>query len=180
MYRCFFIFSFIFFSALFFGCQKVGFKEQEVIVVLVPPFYDPNLSYGENQCSFSGFLFPEAFPADVARSCSGAGIVNDDSLLYVVLGENGLLTINTEKNGELSNTEPLKNRLSSVFEERAKTGVFEPGNWKVVKAVGIKVPLSAKYADLMQVAKAVRDSGANPIVLLLDGHLPQQTIKIEK
>lgn len=175
------IFSLIFFSLSLFGCQKASVREHDVIVVRIPPFYDPNLTPGENQCFFSGFLFPEAFPPEVVRpSCTGAALANDDSLLYVSLDKNGDLTINTERNGEISNTEPLKSRLSNVFEERAKNGVFEPGNWKVVKAVGIKAPLSGKYADLITVASAVKESGADPIVLLLDDHLPYISYRLRE
>ncbi len=165
---------------LFQACEKQERVELDIILVKVPPFYDTNLTSGQNYWLWQEFLFPDQnsreFPTDTIPD---EGIPNDDSLLFVVLQENGSLRINSELAGDIYNTEQLTDRLSNVFEERTRAGVFEPGNWKIVKAVGIRIPRTVRYGDAIEVAQAVKKSGADPIILLLDGHLPMQTIIIE-
>ncbi len=163
--------------ALFWACSTPKKIEQEVIVVRVPPFYDSSLTPGQNHWLWQEFLFPDNTDGTArpkGASIPDAGIPNDDSLLYVSLRSDGSLHLNMERQGDSSNTEPLKHRLTNIFGERERTGVFEPGNWRVVKAVGIRIPDGARYGDLINIAQAVKESGADPIVLLLDGHLPGQ------
>lgn len=157
----------------------------EIIEVRIPPFYDPELTYGENQCIFSDFLFPEEFPPHVVKSCRGTGVVNDDSLLHLPLEKGGSFLINSQSTvngkpiGGLDNTGSLRAVLAELFREREGNGVFEPGSTRVVKAVGVKVPPDATYSELIVTIQAVKKSGADPIILLIDGHLPYQPISVE-
>ncbi len=88
--------------------------------------------------------------------------------MYVSAEENGKVKLNSQDAGNISKTDSLTIRLSEIFREREKNGVYEPGNWKIVKAVGIKTAHSIEYGDFIKVVEAVKRSGAEPIVLLFD------------
>jgi biopolymer transport protein ExbD len=152
---------------------------QEVIVVRVPPFFNPDLTPGQNYWLWQEFLWS---PDNAVASPNGVipdnGIPNDDSILYISLDENGEIAVNSKAVGNISDTKPLQYFLNDIFREREEAGVYEPGSWRVVKAVGIKVPKNTRYGDLIKVARTVKASGAEPIVLLLDGHLPQITFQL--
>jgi len=152
--------------------ETLDTADVDAVFVRIPPFYDWNRSPGENQCIFTEFLFPDAHSHDVEINCTGAGLANDDSLLWVSTQDDGTLLLNSEPSGTISDTKALTNHLAILFEQRKTNAVFEPGSDRVVKAVGIKLSQSAKYDDVMKVAEAVRDGQADPIVLILDGHLP--------
>lgn len=139
------------------------------VYVLVPPEYDANMSPGQNQCVFHEFLFPTS---DFDPFRCGAELANDDSLLIVSAKDDRSITLNNEVNGSLDEPAPLVKRLSSLFQDRARSGVFEPGSNRVVKAVGLRVSQETSFGDFMKVARAVDESGADPIVLVLDGRLP--------
>ncbi|HXG83136.1 MAG TPA: hypothetical protein VNI84_03825 [Pyrinomonadaceae bacterium] len=69
------------------------------------------------------------------------GLPNDDSLLFVSMDENGKLKLNSQ---EIPAANSLTMRLNEVFLEREKNGVYEPGERRIVKAVGIKTAHSVK------------------------------------
>jgi hypothetical protein len=161
------------------GCGSAKLDDQEVIVVRVPPFVDPESTAGENQCLFDLFLFSSKDQRITASNvgCKDAPLANYDGLLFVSLKEDRSLSLNYSENvGRLSNTSQLKDRLKGIFQNHADLHVFEPDSNSVVKAVGIRLPKSARYSELIEIAKAAKESGADPIVLLLDGHLPQYQI----
>ena len=147
--------------------------EYEVIVVGVPPFHDYKLTPLQNHHAFHHFLYPVPGEPAITEVSGDTGswrdLPNDDTLLYVKLSEAGEISINTEHQASVEAT--IK-RLSDIFAARQEMGVFVTGSDRIVKAVGIQVPNSAKYSELIRIAKAVRESGADPIVLLLDGHVP--------
>ena len=146
------------------SCSQNQQTKQRVIIVKVPPFYDKNLTEEENYWHFRHFLFPqEEIPNPIPE-----GLPNDSSLLFVLMDENGKLTLNSQDEGNVSETKFLTERLVATFQEREKNGVYEPGNWKIVKAVGIKTAHSISYGDFVKVVDAVKQSGAEPIVLLFD------------
>lgn len=149
---------------LILSCSESQRIEQTVIIVKVPPIYDDQLSQEENFWRFQHFLFPQIeIPNPISK-----GLPNDDSLLFVSLEETGKLKLNSEEEGEISDTSHLEKRLRMVFQEREMNGVYEPGNWKVVKAVGIGAANSTRYGDLMKLIDTVKQSGADPIVLLFE------------
>jgi hypothetical protein len=160
------------------GCseREAGPAEPDfdVIVVRVPPFFDPTLTPSQNQLRYTQFLFPRQGDAPPTFPTS-AGLANDDSTIYVAFSPGSQVTVNGEPQRGLS---AVTDTLAEVFESRRRNGVFEPESDKVVKAVGIRIPASAKYSDLLSVARAVENSGANPIVLLLEGHLPYQLVQL--
>ncbi len=157
--------------------RSVVENQEEVFVVLIPPRFDHAFSSGENQCMFREFLFARQSKVEPAVVCRGAGDVNDDSLLNVALKDDGSLTLNSMNYGNLSNTDVLTDRLKELFANRKQNRVMEPNSERAVKATGVKIPQTAKYGDLITVIRAVRDGGADPIVLLLNDRLPYELIE---
>lgn len=97
---------------------------------------------------------------------------NDGHPIEVSLDENGGLWLGLQPSGNVRDLRTLIKRLAEIFEVRRVHGVFEDGTWNIEKSVGIKIPASAKYGDLIEIARAVKESGADPMMLLLPGHLP--------
>ncbi len=150
---------------------------QEVILVRVPPYFDPKLTPGENHCVFSHWWHPPTTQiVEMAEVCKGAGLPNDGVPITVSLKEDDSILINMESIGNLSDVNLLVQRLSNIFEERRINGVYEERSEKIERSVGLRIPASTKYEDAFRIARAVKNSGADPIILLLDGHLPQQVI----
>ncbi len=157
-------FVLIILCCLLLSCSTNQQIEQNIIIVKVPPTYDEKLSREENYYRFQHFLFPQLeIPNPIPK-----GLPNDNSLLTVSVDEKGKITLNSQNEGNVSETKFLIERLTTIFQEREKAGVYETGNWKIVKAVGIKTANSIKYSDFIEVVGAVKQSGADPIVLLFD------------
>lgn len=149
---------------LFIDCSGEKPSEESVIVVKVPPFYDDKLSRQENFWRFQHFLFPQKeIPNPIPK-----GLPNDDSILFVSINEDGKIKLNSEDEGDVSETEVLRERLTAIFQGREKDGVYETGTRNVVKAVGVQTAPSIKYGDFIKVVDAVKQSGAEPTVLLFD------------
>lgn len=167
------------------SCARTDVSENkpvfDVIVVRIPPLHDPSLTPLQNYSRFQRFLFPRPGDNEAAdvRGETGtwADLPHDDSLIYVKLSVEGEIFLNTEPQASLG---AATHRLSEVFRSHEENGVFAPQSDRILKAVGISIPHSAKYSDLTKVAKAVKDSGADPIVLLLEGHLPYHIIDGQK
>lgn len=146
------------------NCSGNKSPEQTVIVVKVPPVYNEKLSRAENYWLFQHFLFPQQeIPNPIPKA-----LPNDDSVLFVSVDGNGNIRLNLEAAGDVLKTDALTSRLAYIFSEREQNGVYESGNWKTVKVVGIKTAPSIKYGEFMRVVEAVKQSGAEPIVLLFN------------
>ncbi len=153
-------------SLFFFGCSKAHVEKEKYVIVKIPPAYDKSLSSEENFYRFKHFLYPQTpIPNPIPK-----GLPNYDGLLSVILEEDGQIKLNTELNGNIQNTNPLIQRLKGIFQDRKEYGVFEVNSNKVVKAVGIDAPHSAKFGDVMKVINAVDESKAEPMVLMIDGN----------
>lgn len=157
-------FILIILCCLFLGCSNIRQTEQKIFVVKAPPIYNDKLSREENYYRFRHFLFPqEEIPNPIPK-----GLPNDDSLLFVTIEENDKITLNSQDLGSISETQFLKARLAEIFQEREKVGVYETESRKIVKAVGIEAAHSIKYGDFINVIEAIKQSGAEPIVLLFE------------
>lgn len=151
---------------LFISCSKTPQTEQTVIFVKVPPIYNDKFSQEENYYRFRHFLFPqEEIPNPIPE-----GLPNDDSLLFVSIDKNCKIKLNSENTGDVSEIRLFKERLKNIFQERKEAGVYETHKWKVVKAVGIKANTSIKYGDFIKVVEAIKQSDADPIVLIFENN----------
>ena len=154
----------IIFCICFLSCSTYQTEADKFIIVKIPPLYNPSLSKEENYWRFRHFLFPqESIPNPIPD-----GLPHDDSLLVVSLEKDERLTLNSEVNGSLENTDILEQRLKDIFQQRAENVVFEVKSNEIVKAVVIKAPLSTKYRNVVKITEVVKRSGAHPIVLLID------------
>ena len=77
-----------------------------------------------------------------------------------------------EDMGSLENTDILKRELKSILHHRTVYDIYEEDSSKVVKKVMIRAPRSAKYGDVVKIIDAVKESGADPVILQID-ELPQ-------
>ena len=98
--------------------------------------------------------------------------------LVVELKENQTLSVNSQEEGSLNNPSPLMNVMKQIFKDREDNGVFRSSTNEVEKTVFVKVPASAKFADVIKLVEALRDSGATPIGLVIDGDDFPRTIMI--
>lgn len=164
------------------GCsaQKDNTTE-EIIFVRIPPYFDGKLTKGENHCVFAHWWHPPSpvlNEKEVVDACREAPLPNDGVPLMVSLRDDDSIGLNNQDQGSLSNLDSLTVRLTEIFDERAKNGVYEPYNNNIEKSVMIKISgKNRSYGDLFTVADAVKNSGASSIILMLDGHLPEQLIE---
>ena len=150
-------------------CSNTKSPEQTVIFVKVPPFYDKKFSDYGNYLRFQDFLFP---PKGISKdeisypkAGDKQGLPNDDSILEISINEKGEITLNLQNEGNVLDTTFLIEHLKTIFRKRAEAGVYEEGSRKIFKAVGIKTAGSVKYGDFIKIVDAVKQSGADPIVL---------------
>ena len=88
--------------------------------------------------------------------------------LLVDIDRQGKILLNKEEEGTTEDYSKLLNHLVSIFKERENNGVFRIGSNEVEKTVFIKLPLSLMLTDVIEVALAVKETGANPIGLYID------------
>ncbi len=122
---------------------------------------------------------PTDFKAKIPQEPKQTDIVSlNINTLVVSLNSDMTLKLNTEQDlGTVQQPEKLSVRLTDVFKERAKNGVFREGVEfrtdlpeadKVEKTVFIRAPRAADYGSVVKVIDAVKIAGANPISLQID------------
>jgi biopolymer transport protein ExbD len=92
---------------------------------------------------------------------------NPLTLVVSIAGDNNL-KLNQESMGNIADTAPLSQRLTSLFEQRKQTGAYRPGTQEVEKTVFVKAPRSIKYGEVVKVIDAIKGAGANPVGLQVD------------
>ncbi|HQU84914.1 MAG TPA: biopolymer transporter ExbD [Pyrinomonadaceae bacterium] len=93
---------------------------------------------------------------------------NPLTLVIAINNSDKSVTLNNEKFGDVTNTDALRDKLSSVFSERSSNGTFREGTNEVEKTVFVKAPRSAKYGEVVRVIDAAKSAGASPIGLQID------------
>lgn len=174
MTRVAFILSLLVVGICILSCTSPATKDPEIVVVRVPPFEDPSLTKGENLCRFAVWRSSPNGDKDIdiEASCKGAAIPNDAGIfLKVRLNDDETISLNNEVHGSITDLSALRGRLHQIFEERRVNGVYSSGASKVEKEVGISVPVSTRYGEFFKLTRAVKESGADPILLVLDGHI---------
>ena len=97
------------------------------------------------------------------------GLPHDDAFLVVSIEKDETIKLNSQNSGNLKDTKLLIKRLCEIFSERQQIGVYEPDGTEIVRAVVVKAPLSMRYGEVAKVIDAVKISGAEPVVLQIDG-----------
>ena len=160
------ILMFLLFLVMFGGTyagEEPSFHQTRFVVKIPPPVYEDS-SAQERFWQFQKFLFPQQeIPEPVPEA-----IPNFCGLFIITLEKDKSIKINSEKHGSSDNIEPLKEKLREIFASREKNGVLEANSQKVLKAVMLKAPLSAKYGEVTKIVDALKEAGADPIVLQID------------
>jgi biopolymer transport protein ExbD len=86
------------------------------------------------------------------------------NFLLATLVEGGKYRVNMED----VTLDGLKTLLTSVFKDREARGILREGSNEVETTVHIKAPLTAKYEDVARLIDAVKETAANPIVILFE------------
>jgi len=132
--------------------------------VSIPKAYDPNFTDEE----LSKFLRSGGSAAAVPES-ERRVLPNDDTFLIVSLEKDGRTTLNQQDYGSLNNQTPLLERLIEIFRHREELGVYDANSQQIAKAVIVNASRTDKYGTVVKVLDIVKSSGANPIVLRIDG-----------
>ena len=93
---------------------------------------------------------------------------NPLTLVVAINKETKAITLNNEPYGDVSDTEPLSNKLREVFKQREAEGAFREGTNEIEKTIFIKSPKSVRYGDVVDVIDAAKQVGASPIGLQID------------
>lgn len=93
---------------------------------------------------------------------------NPLTLVVAINKSDGSLTLNNESLGNVTDTAPLSDRLTTIFKEREANGSFREGTNEVEKTLFLKSPRSVRYGDVVKVIDAVKVAGASPIGLQID------------
>jgi biopolymer transport protein ExbD len=88
--------------------------------------------------------------------------------LVVTISSDYKLKLNQDDMGNVSDTAPLAQRLTSLFQQRKEQRAFRTGTEEVEKTVFIKAPRGMKYGDVVKVIDAIKGAGASPVGLQVD------------
>lgn len=160
------ILAFLLFIVIFFStCAGEEYLfHQTRFLVRIPPPVDRRADEQEKFWQFQKILFPRQEAPDPISE----GLSNSDALLIISFEKDQSIKINSENCGSLFDLEPSKKRLREIFQYREKNAVIDRENHKPIKAVMIKAPLSAKYGEVEKIIDALKENGADPIVLQID------------
>ena len=93
---------------------------------------------------------------------------NPLTLVVAINNADKSVTLNNERAGDVSDTEPLTARLQTIFKEREQNMVFREGTSEIEKTVFIKAPRSTRYGEVVKVIDAAKIAGAQPVGLQID------------
>ncbi|HSK70717.1 MAG TPA: biopolymer transporter ExbD [Pyrinomonadaceae bacterium] len=93
---------------------------------------------------------------------------NPLTLVVAINNADKSVTLNNERAGDVSDTEPLTARLQAIFKEREQNMVFREGTSEIEKTVFIKAPRSTRYGEVVKVIDAAKIAGAQPVGLQID------------
>jgi len=112
--------------------------------------------------------FEAKVPAEPKPDDQTVAKPNPLTLVVAINKADKKLTLNNEALGDVTNTEELMNRLTTIFKDREAQGAFREGTNEVEKTLFIKSPRSIRYGDVVKVIDAVKQAGAQPIGLQID------------
>lgn len=112
--------------------------------------------------------FEAKVPAEPKPEDKTVAKPNPNTLVIAINKADMKLTLNNEPFGDITDTQPLQQKLSQIFKERETKGVFRDNSNEVEKTIFIKSPRSVKYGDVVKVIDAAKIVGAQPIGLQID------------
>lgn len=112
--------------------------------------------------------FEAKVPAEPKPEDRNVLLKPNPNTLIVFIDKNLKLKLNQDEMGDVTNTEPLVNKLTETFKYRESNGIFREGTNETEKTVFIKAPRSVKYGEVAKVVDAVKTAGAQPVGLQID------------
>lgn len=88
--------------------------------------------------------------------------------LVVRVDERSDISLNGEKEGSFPDTSKLEQHLNRIFKEREENGVSRPGTNTIETTVMVKLSKTMTFANLMDLARAIKRAGSNAISLQVD------------
>jgi biopolymer transport protein ExbD len=92
-------------------------------------------------------------------------------MLLAALGKGNAVTLNNERYGTLQDLSSLTNKLKEIFQLRSDNLVLREGSLEVEKTVYMKLDQTAKFSDLGVLARAIFESGADPVILQVEDEM---------
>lgn len=93
---------------------------------------------------------------------------NPLTLVVAINRETRALSLNNESAGSVDDPSALTAKLTEIFNERTRNGVFRENSNEVEKTIFIKSPTLVKYGDVVKVIDAAKIAGASPVGLQID------------
>ncbi len=112
--------------------------------------------------------FEAKIPAEPKPQQQNVVLKPNPNALIIFVSKDGKLRLNQDDMGNLSDTDPLIQKLREVFNYREANGIFREGTNEVEKTVFIKAPRSIRYGDVAKVIDAAKTAGAQPVGLQVD------------
>jgi hypothetical protein len=154
------ILSFTYFSSWYFSNKPVS----QVIRVKASKEYNENFTKQEFlDFAKDGNTYPFMFAMN-------KGFYSPYSLedLHVRINSNGKIKLNSDEAGTIADYELLKAKLGAVFWFKTKNKDFEEGTTEIHKRVFVDASGSIEYEKVIKVIDAIKEVGAEPIVLQID------------
>ena len=114
-------------------------------------------------------VFEIVLPPDPSKEANKILKPNPLTLVVFGVGNSDKLLLNWEETGSISDTDPLKTKLMSIFKDREKNGVLVEGTNEVEKTVFVETSKINKYGNVVKVIDALKVAGAKPIKWDIDG-----------
>ena len=93
---------------------------------------------------------------------------NPLTLVVAVNSADGKITLNNEPAGNVTDPQPLTDRLTAIFKDRENNLVFREGTNEVEKTVFVKAPRAVKYGSVVKAIDAVKTAGSDRVGLQID------------
>lgn len=92
---------------------------------------------------------------------------NPLSLIVDVGSDPSKIRLNKDEVGDAG---ALGTRLTEIFNERTRNGVFKEGSTtnEIEKTVFVKAPRALKYGEIVRIIDAIKGAGASPVGLQID------------
>jgi biopolymer transport protein ExbD len=144
---------------------KYGGPKERSLIVKIPPARDAGEQrirefWQFRQLLFSYEDFIDAPPAARAEMLKP---------IEVSITEDGTIKVNSKIAGNLKDTKPLRLTLSTTFRLRDEYDINILATRRRARGVTLSAPLSARYGEVCVVLDVLKESGADPIVLQIDG-----------
>lgn len=100
--------------------------------------------------------------------------------LIVNVDERSSITLNGENEGSFPNTSKLEQHLMQIFKDREDNGVWRQGTKTTETTVVITLAKSMTFADLVNLARALKSGGSDNIGLQVDEGIKMVEVELKQ